>query len=977
MPSDPTASQPRDIGPRLAQALALAEGGALGRAKRQIDDLSQHPQMTPALLDVLHAQIDAAVLARGNGLLDLPADRWTTESNAMLPLLRRIAQPGADLPRPYPPGLGLPAASHIAGPFLPPAIEPARRLPSGAPQGLGSVQIILSTSTPEPDLARLRRTLATQSLRIPLAISVFSETFRSHSRSGAVEMIPHAIHTEAAQEALSRIALHCDQMLLLSGSVELDDLALERLCRVAACSSRIVQPLVPPANPPAPTPFAHEAIAARYPMNLPFRGLQGLNMMMSAALWREVGGLCHRFTEGYFAGLELGFRLFVAGAWFLPQQVPGLAGYRAQKAAPADIALYRALCPNRVDRPENTAARYEVPRVSIYIPAYNAARFLPEAIDSVLAQDYPDLEVCVHDDGSNDGTIALLTERYGNDPRVRWQSGPNGGIGDASNRAIALGRGLYVGQLDSDDRLLPGAVRRMVEVLEAHPALACLYASCERIDATGKVIGKEYNWPKFSREKLMLTSIVHHFRMFRRQAFMRTDGFRADIRNAVDYDIFLKIAEVGRVHHLNEVLYQRRWHDTNTSRTHEGTQTENTYVVQRAALRRMGLERWWNIEVPDPTNPRLVTYRRTAGAPMVLFWPDYSADNPYQRLLYAGIVRDGAEVCSALPETALAIVRAGSVQGADLTFHLHWLNYIFRDVTEAPKAKAAAEHLLAVLRALKQAEVRLVWTVHNVLSHDSPFPDLEAQLSRAIAALVDVLHFHAPSAVAEARKVFALPDERVCVAPHGSYIGCYPDYVSPEAARGILGLAAEDDVVLFAGAVRPYKGVPELLGAFRQVLTARPNARLVLAGAFSFDPYSEIGFALNAQERARIVERRGYIEDEELQLYYRAADVAALPYRQVLTSGSALLALGFGVPIVLPEGPLADGLLGGTKAGATYQAAAGGLDGQAALAKAIATVLARKDDKTLNLARTDALRIARCAAWPNMRPILLRTPAKA
>ncbi|MFN3607291.1 MAG: glycosyltransferase, partial [Cypionkella sp.] len=365
----------------------------------------------------------------------------------------------------------------------------------------------------------------------------------------------------------------------------------------------------------------------------------------------------------------------------------------------------------------------------------------------------------------------MLQDRYGSNARVRWQSGPNRGIGHASNAAIAMGRGLYIGQLDADDRLLPGAVARLVAQLEQNPDLACAYASCQRIDAAGNVIKPEYDWPVFSPEKLALTSIVHHFRMFRRQAFARTDGFRCDLRNAVDYDIFLKLAEVGRIQHVPEILYQRRWHGGNTSLRFEAEQSRNTHVVQRAALVRRGLQAHWDIAVPNPQAPRDVTYQRKPDSQMLLFWPDYSAENPYQPLLYEHLTASGVEVCAASPAAALRAIRAGTLNPARLTFHLHWLNFVFRDITALPEAQAAARKLLEVILCLKTLGVRLVWTVHNLVSHDSAFAGVEIALQSQLTRIVNVVHLHDEGALGAVRGQIAIAPEKLHIARHGNYIG--------------------------------------------------------------------------------------------------------------------------------------------------------------------------------------------------------------
>lgn len=109
------------------------------------------------------------------------------------------------------------------------------------------------------------------------------------------------------------------------------------------------------------------------------------------------------------------------------------------------------------------------PRVSVILPTYNRERLLPRALDSALAQTLTDLEVLVVDDGSRDGTRAMLAERYGAEPRVRVLAKANGGTASARNHGLDHARGEFVAFLDSDDAWLPGCLASQVAVLEAHP----------------------------------------------------------------------------------------------------------------------------------------------------------------------------------------------------------------------------------------------------------------------------------------------------------------------------------------------------------------------------------------------------------------------------------------------------------------------------------------------------------------------------
>ena len=530
-----------------------------------------------------------------------------------------------------------------------------------------------------------------------------------------------------------------------------------------------------------------------------------------------------------------------------------------------------------------------------------------------------------------------------------------------------MARGLYIGQLDSDDRLKPGAVRQLAEYLDAHADTVCVYSACERIDAAGTYVMDEYNWPTWSREKMMITSIAHHFRMFRRQAWERTGQFREDIANAVDYDMFLKLAETGGFHHLDKTLYQRRWHGENTSHVNEGAQTGNTHRVQHEALVRQGLAPFWDVHVPDPAQPRKVTYRRKPGKRMVVVWPDYSRSNPYQKLLYGKAARD-IEFCAGPVEAALAMLDQTIAQQGDpglISFHLHWLNFLLRDVTRPDIARRHVDDFLGKLATFKAGGGHLVWTIHNTVSHDSRFAALELEMSQRLVGLADVLHVHAMASVPEIEAAFALDPAKVVVSRHGHYAGVYPDYVSRDAARRTLGIAPQDDVILFSGQIRPYKGVAALIAGFRALLPDRPQARLLIAGEMKTDILKSLAVPLTAAERARIHIPGRFIEDTELQLFFRAADMAVYPYHNILTSGSLLLALSFGTPVVIPQVGMTQAVLAGTDAGVLY----GGPDGMT-LDAALARVLAAKDAGHLPMMQAAARAAALAQDWPDLQTTL-------
>jgi glycosyltransferase involved in cell wall biosynthesis len=196
---------------------------------------------------------------------------------------------------------------------------------------------------------------------------------------------------------------------------------------------------------------------------------------------------------------------------------------------------------------------------------------------------------------------------------------------------------------------------------------------------------------------------------------------------------------------------------------------------------------------------------------------------------------------------------------------------------------------------------RLVWTVHNIIPHGAEFEREEAALSSDIVdrcAAVHVMSASTPRLVAE---WFAIPAAKVLEVPHPSYAGAYEDVVSREQARHELGIAPDEIVHVVVGAIKPYKGLNELLDAWDAMAADDVPRRLVIAGG----PTDEPGVS-DVLERAAIhptvLIHARKIPGAEMQNFLRAADVAVLPYLRSLNSGALMLALTFGLPVVVPAG---------------------------------------------------------------------------
>jgi glycosyltransferase involved in cell wall biosynthesis len=286
--------------------------------------------------------------------------------------------------------------------------------------------------------------------------------------------------------------------------------------------------------------------------------------------------------------------------------------------------------------------------------------------------------------------------------------------------------------------------------------------------------------------------------------------------------------------------------------------------------------------------------------PILLGYLPRSASNPFQALLYSRCREHGLAPVGMRRVDELAELTALQRAGHETLLHLHWLHPVTAGAASEAKARAASEAFIERLDDHRAAGGRLVWTVHNILPHDTRFEATEAWLSGEVAARCDVVHIMAAGTPNHVAPYFRLPAERLLVVPHPSYLGAYPDHVSRLDARHELGLLPDEFVVAVVGAIKAYKGLAGLLDAW-QTLPAEWPRRLVVAGAPGHESGVEALIARASLDPTILVDARR-IPTEEMQLFLRSADVAVLPYLRALNSGALALALTFGVPVIVPAG---------------------------------------------------------------------------
>lgn len=187
------------------------------------------------------------------------------------------------------------------------------------------------------------------------------------------------------------------------------------------------------------------------------------------------------------------------------------------------------------------------PLVSVLVPCYNRERYIEEALLSILEQDYPNIELIVVDDGSQDVSaekIEALRQRY--DFQLIRQR--NQGVSAALNTALSHARGEYIATPDSDDVMLPGRLSLQAAYLDAHPEVGCVGAKVVYVDEQGNRLKAEkaHGIERFSFDELLAEArtIGAPVAMYRREAIERAGGYDPAIR-IQDFQMTLKVAHLG------------------------------------------------------------------------------------------------------------------------------------------------------------------------------------------------------------------------------------------------------------------------------------------------------------------------------------------------------------------------------------------------------------------------------------------------
>lgn len=203
------------------------------------------------------------------------------------------------------------------------------------------------------------------------------------------------------------------------------------------------------------------------------------------------------------------------------------------------------------------------PRVSVILPVYNGERTLADSIDSILNQEFKDLELIIINDGSSDKSLEIC-ERYKNDTRVRIINQVNHGLAKTLNIGIRLSRGEIIARQDQDDISLPGRIYKQIQFIDQNPRVV-LVGTWSKVYSEGQDTGRRHHHPLSDRELRHFlyfdNPFVHSSVVFKRENFLQAGGYISmSDHQPEDYDLWTRISETGEI--ANLPFYGLHYHET-------------------------------------------------------------------------------------------------------------------------------------------------------------------------------------------------------------------------------------------------------------------------------------------------------------------------------------------------------------------------------------------------------------------------------
>ncbi|MBG6083517.1 glycosyltransferase [Zhihengliuella flava] len=294
-----------------------------------------------------------------------------------------------------------------------------------------------------------------------------------------------------------------------------------------------------------------------------------------------------------------------------------------------------------------------------------------------------------------------------------------------------------------------------------------------------------------------------------------------------------------------------------------------------------------------------IRHQEAAGRakPLLVGYTPVARVNPFQSLLYSQLRQAGIAVAPITDPWAFDELLRLAHQTSGVVVHIHWPSFVLRGVSSSVEAEQRVDEFEAKVRAFTASGGRLLWTVHNLVTHDAVYVDAELRLQQLIADSAWRIHVMHESTASLTQDFVRLEDAKTFVIPHPAYLGAYEDYITRAEARETLQIDPDEVVYTIFGAIMAYKGIEDFLEGFDAVASSGRPRRLIVAGAGDGSEKTErLLDRLRAHPRVLLDDRK--VPADRVQFLLRAADIMVAPHARALNSGAALLGPTFERPLL-------------------------------------------------------------------------------
>ena len=541
------------------------------------------------------------------------------------------------------------------------------------------------------------------------------------------------------------------------------------------------------------------------------------------------------------------------------------------------------------------------------VPTYNSEEFLNETLASVEAQDARDVTWRIHiqDGGSTDSTIDIIRAFSSRmealhptkNVAVTYDSAEDNGMYDAIQKGLNQLRKYSIGSnvffwLNSDDLLCEGALKNL-DMAFRNEEVEWVIGRAVDVDARGVEIKND------EHQRIEVQKLTSGDFNYTGGAWLRAEStaarlrcidssklFTPGIRLAGDFELFTNLATQRLPTYVNFGVRAFRRHGNQLS------VSAKLYQYERA---RILLQRQYfqpsSKTCDDGSSENGRVGIRTNYKTQIIYYPDYTAGNSYQELLYQRINAKGLTRVDQLEELA-----ASSIQYA---VHIHWLNQLI--VADRDRSIANIHRFRNALEKIKREGARIIFTLHNISEHESTQSDLEEDLIGYMFRISNVVHVHHPIVCAEILERYGIfPWGKVVVAEHGPYP--MPSNLNNIDLWDAFNVNSLDrQYIVIPGQIRQYKNLEFIYEILKALHTRRiiPSTwKVLFAGTIHPDVDRSTVERLGALDEVAIAKFR-LSDDEFSRLIYNSA-FTFLSYRSISTSGSLFHGLSMASPVVAP-----------------------------------------------------------------------------